>query len=240
MQLVVSHKLDRPLVLPISYHHILQSIIYRTLETAPEYSGFLHDCGYVLANRRFKMFTFGSIKGKYHIDKDKIIFEEDISYEIRSVEPRMLLLLKQQFESVGITYLSQHYANVNAMLCDKRCDTNVAHIKMLSPICVYDTTSDGKTIYYNPNEPKFAQKINENFRNKYRAYTGLDPETNIEIRLEKSHPKDKYITKYKGFFIVAWKGHYVLQGEPKYLDFLYQTGLGGKNSQGFGMFEVWR
>ena len=33
-------------------------------------------------------------------------------------------------------------------------------------------------------------------------------------------------------------GEYELIGEPKYLDFLYQTGLGSKNAQGFGMFEV--
>ena len=50
--------------------------------------------------------------------------------------------------------------------------------------------------------------------------------------------KDKYLTKYKGFFINGWKGIYQLSGERKYLDFLYQTGLGAKNSQGFGMFDV--
>ena len=29
-----------------------------------------------------------------------------------------------------------------------------------------------------------------------------------------------------------------LEGFPEYLTFLYNTGLGSKNSQGFGMFEV--
>lgn len=238
MQLKVSHKLDRPLVLPISYHHILQSIIYRTLEATPEYSEFLHNRGYAAENRSFKLFTFGAIRGKYRINKDKIIFEDEVSYEIRSIEPKMLILLKQQLEKNGVTYLSQHYENVVAVLGDKRCEASEVRIKMLSPICVYSTTEDGKTIYYEPNMQEFVQKINENFCNKYRAYSGMEPETDVEIKLERLHPKDKYVTKYKGFYIVAWKGHYVLKGESKYLDFLYQTGLGGKNSQGFGMYEI--
>ena len=38
--------------------------------------------------------------------------------------------------------------------------------------------------------------------------------------------------------LTAYSGTYELFGERKYLDFLYQTGLGSKNSQGFGMFEI--
>lgn len=46
------------------------------------------------------------------------------------------------------------------------------------------------------------------------------------------------MTKYKGFYISGWLGEYELSGEAKYLDFLYQTGLGSKNAQGFGLFDV--
>lgn len=240
MQLIVNHKLDRPLELPISYHHILQSIIYNNLEATPEYSEFLHDIGYVVENKRFKLFTFGSIKGKYSIQNGKIIFENEITYEIRSVEPKLLIILKEQLEKYGVIYISQHYSDVIAKLDDRKCENTEVGIKMASPICVYDTTEDGKTIYYGPEDSKFYKKINENFRNKYKAYTGVQPEDEVQIQLERLHPKDKYVTKYKGFYIVAWKGHYILKGKKEYLDFLYQTGLGGKNSQGFGMFDIWR
>ena len=50
--------------------------------------------------------------------------------------------------------------------------------------------------------------------------------------------RDKYVTKYKGFYLSAWLGEYQLTGPRKNLDFLYQTGLGCRNSQGFGMFEI--
>ena len=48
----------------------------------------------------------------------------------------------------------------------------------------------------------------------------------------------KMVIRYQGVLITAWYGTHKLSGERKYLDFLYQTGLGAKNAQGFGMFEI--
>ena len=47
MQLTVSIALEEPLVLPINYNHIVQSIIYRALGIMPDYVDFLHGCGSV-------------------------------------------------------------------------------------------------------------------------------------------------------------------------------------------------
>jgi hypothetical protein len=38
--------------------------------------------------------------------------------------------------------------------------------------------------------------------------------------------------------IKAWEGVYELKGKPELLDVAYNTGLGAKNSQGLGCFEV--
>ena len=46
------------------------------------------------------------------------------------------------------------------------------------------------------------------------------------------------VTRYQGILIIAWYGTYRLSGECKYLDFLYQIGLGAKNAKGFGMLEI--
>ena len=40
MQLIVHIGLDRPLVLPLNYNHILQSIIYRAIGNMPDYANF--------------------------------------------------------------------------------------------------------------------------------------------------------------------------------------------------------
>ncbi|MBO5354081.1 MAG: CRISPR-associated endoribonuclease Cas6 [Lachnospiraceae bacterium] len=239
MQLRVYHKVDQPLVLPLGYHHIVQSVLFRTLEAVPEYSGFLHDRGYEGKTRTFKLFTFGLLQGAYQIQGKNIVFTEDVSFEIRSIDPYMLKLLKEGFEKKGITYLGQTYREVSATLNNEEVDETELTIRMVSPVCVYSTDREsGKTVYYHPEEEAFYKRISESFRRKYEAYTGVAAESDISMELKKLHPKDKYITKYKGFTICAWKGTYVLRGKRQYLDFLYQTGLGSKNAQGFGMFEV--
>ena len=50
--------------------------------------------------------------------------------------------------------------------------------------------------------------------------------------------KDKKIIIYKGTVIKAWMGSYVLESEPQILELSYYTGLGSKNSQGFGMWDL--
>lgn len=47
----------------------------------------------------------------------------------------------------------------------------------------------------------------------------------------------KQVTLFKGTRITAWDGRFRLKGDPALLTFLYNTGLGTKSSQGFGMFE---
>ena len=62
----------------------------------------------------------------------------------------------------------------------------------------------------------------------------------LEIHLEMYGDKfpKKMVTRYQGVLIIAWYGTDKLSGERKYLDFLYQTGLGAKKAKGFGMFEI--
>jgi CRISPR-associated endoribonuclease Cas6 len=63
-------------------------------------------------------------------------------------------------------------------------------------------------------------------------------DSGIHIEPLRVTQRDESVTRYKGFYITAWSGTYLLEGKRKYLDFLYQTGLGSKTSQGFGMFDV--
>lgn len=83
MQLFITHKLDTPLLLPLGYHHILQSVLYRTLEENPVYSKFLHDSGYDKGGRSFKLFTFSLLQGRYTIQGKSIIFTEQDKLTIK-------------------------------------------------------------------------------------------------------------------------------------------------------------
>ena len=70
------------------------------------------------------------------------------------------------------------------------------------------------------------------------SYYNTVPFSNIEITNTAISHSDKVVTTLKGIYITGWKGNYILNGSPDYLTFLYNCGIGNKNSQGFGLFEL--
>lgn len=108
---------------------------------------------------------------------------------------------------------------------------------MLSSLTVY-CTENGKSKFYTPLDKEFSEQINQNFQRKYAAFTGNMPTSDIRILPLHVSGSDKYVTNFKGIHITAWRGEYQLFGNLEYLQFLYYCGLGAKNSNGFGMFEV--
>ena len=112
-------------------------------------------------------------------------------------------------------------------------------IRMKSPLAVYSTDGEsGKTYYFSPDQTAFYEMVQDNFFRKYQAYYGIAPESQIWMKPCGEKTPKKLVTRYKEGYVTAWYGTYRLAGERKYLDFLYQAGIGAKNSQGFGMFEI--
>lgn len=232
MQLSINIRLNGKCVLPLGYHHIQQSAIYSLI------GGELHDNGYQYDKREYKLFTFGPIEGRYTIQGKYITFYDEIIFEVRCFDDDIGLTIIKNITSNGIRLLNNIYKDVEVKIHNREITTNELRITMKSPICVYKTDDERKTIYFNPNEEEFFESVRDNFVRKYYAVAGEYPISTIDFGLIKFSQRDRYLTKYKGFYIEGWKGVYELSGNTEYLNFLYNTGLGAKNSQGFGMFEV--
>lgn len=239
MQLKIRHQLQEELELPIAYHHILQGIIYHALENVQIKLGdFFHNDGFSYHDRHYKLFTFGLLEGKYRIKDKKIIFFDEIEWEIRSPEMMLMRVLERSIKEQGIYFGRKHLVNMDVILSNDTIETTELIVDMISPITVYSTDEiDKTTYYYMPDEIGFYQQIDENFIRKYQSVYGVIPDEHIFAEPIKVSNRDRYVTKFKGIYITAWKGRYRLIGERKSLDFLYQAGLGSKNSQGFGMFR---
>lgn len=238
MQLIITIENENRCHLPISYHHLQQSAIYSLLRDTT-IAGELHDYGSAYGKRTYKLFTFGPLTGRYVISGKEIIFQDEIQWEIRCDDRQLAIILYEKILKDGLRLGENAFEKVKVQVRDTRVEQDCITVKMLSPICVYETDNQTKrTHFFSPEEDKFSKAVQENFYRKYLAANKLEPESNINIVPLLISGKDKYLTKYKGFFINGWKGIYQLSGERKYLDFLYQTGLGAKNSQGFGMFEI--
>lgn len=237
MQTKIKIYLEKPLKLPVSYHHILQAAIYASVKNNEQLS-MLHDTGKFAGKRSFKLFTFGPIIGKYTVKSKYITFYNEIEIEVRSINQDFIRALVSYFQENGIRFGNDIFTNIEFAVADYHIDEEDIAIKMISPVCTHETGKDGSTYFFKPDEIGFYQRIEENFKRKYSAYKNTDELNSISFSQIHVTERDKYITYYKDFLIEAYKGKYRIKGKPEYLDFLYQVGLGEKNSQGFGMFDI--
>ena len=111
-------------------------------------------------------------------------------------------------------------------------------IRTLSPITAYVTEPDGHTVYFSPEDPRFYDSLIANARRKYVGVFGTDEGFSLRVTPVEGGRFIKRATRFKTTLITAWHGRFVLEAPPRVLELLYETGLGSKNSQGFGMFEI--
>jgi len=226
------------LTLPINYHHEVQSLIYRLLRGDDVH---LHDEG--AGSRQYKLFTFSSLRGCHTAENKRITFEEMIYLDIRSVRNRLCNSIEATLKEAPVPALAlcgqpltlRFLKTEERMIADSQL-----LIRMLSPLEVHaaDETYRNHSHYYTPLDKDFSERINANFQRKWTAYTGNPPVGGIELTAANVSAKDKYVTTYKGIHITGWRGEYRLSGNPEHLHFLYHCGLGARNSDGFGMFEI--
>lgn len=239
MQLKVIFNFNETLELPIGYHHILQAALYQCMIEDGEDQSFYHNASASFGKRKYRLFTFGPLQGKYHISQKRITFYDRVALEIRSADIHCIQLLQQNLRKNGIRFGDRIIIDIDIEMKDTEIEVNDLLIRMSSPICVYKTDMlSGHITYWRPDQIEFFQYVNANFLRKYKATYGINAEEDISLEAVHITSKDKYVTRYKDTHISGWKGIYRLKGKRKYLDFLYQTGLGSKNSMGFGMFDI--
>ena len=216
---------------------------------SPELGTQLHDVGHPYEKRSFKLFTFSRIDGIFRLDRDnqEIVFSPPIKIIISSPLERFIYELGYFMITSDDLQLGNNLMTIAGMNIPSEKEIKPSElIKMLSPITVYSTlkTLDGKskTYYYSPYEHEFSQLIENNLKKKYALIYGNIPDDNqtVLIKPVKVGKGSEKILNYKGTVIKGWMGIYSIQGAPDLIRVGYDTGLGSKNSQGFGCFEFIR
>ncbi|RLA82225.1 MAG: CRISPR-associated endoribonuclease Cas6 [Deltaproteobacteria bacterium] len=233
--------------LPIHYNHLVQAMIYRSLDKA--LAEWLHNGGYGYGKRRFKLFTFSRLlcrDREYDPERKTITFKGPIRLKIGSADVRLL-------ESLAVYLVRRQEVKLSGTSClftavEVEMPVEVSGpviVRALSPIVVYSTLRDAsgkkKTYYYNPWERDFQEKILENLKRKWTAlHKGEEPPTmeGAYIKPLRVSKHNEVIALFKGTVIKGWTGIYELHLPGPYFSLAYDTGLGSKNSQGFGMVEV--
>lgn len=234
MQIILQLQPDRPLCLPFNYQYQLQSAIYAKLAEI-DASDFWHDIGFG-DTRKFKAFTFGPIKGKNTVKDNKILFENNVSLEVRSPVFAFCDDLQRALELHPQIKLFDTIMTVtNASIVNLHINRPSAVFRTESPILVYRNIGQGKTRYFTPEDDEFYIGICNNFERKYEAVFRLPAE---QIQIRQAGSFKKVVTRYKETWLTCYQSSFEIKGSPKSLEFLYNTGLGAKNPQGFGFIKL--
>lgn len=238
MQLDIVLKKEK-IILPICTSATIQGLLYNALKIDYEYSTNVHNFGNKSEGRNFKQFTFSELQGKYVIEDNNIIFLDKTRLSVRAADAYLIQLLFTCFSKNKFMTLAGQKVEVSDLqLKDNHIYKNEIVVKTLSPITVYITEQNGHTIYFSPYDEDFYSGIISNAKRKWISLYGSDESFKLEITPIKEKGFIKRATRFKDTFITAWHGTFKLTAPPEVLNFLYNTGIGSKNSQGFGMFEV--
>ena len=227
------------IVLRKGFLRSLQGLIYKLLDKHS--AQWLHNHGFLYEKRRFKLFTFSSILEKAKYDKKNSYFQfpRDISFYISSPVDWILEQIARNFVTGEEFYLNQNRLFLKSIVILQNINfKNEVEIKTINPIAMRSTDIKGKYKLYEPDD-QFSELINKNLQKKWFALKGEECSFALEIvpiAVKKSVVW--YGNRNKGCAVEGWKGTFYLKSESELLKFAYDTGLGERNSMGFGMIEM--
>lgn len=225
--------------LPIHYNHLVQAMIYQSMDR--EFAEFLHEHGYEVNKRKFKLFTFSRLLGQYKILGSEILFSPPINLIIASPLKEFSQYLLNGLLTLGVIRLGKSELYIKKAVMEAPEAKSKITIKLLSPVVAYSTLlkpEGGKyTCYFQPGEQEFVRLAEENLRRKYQAVYKCEPPTG-EIQIWCLRPPRLNLIKYKNFTIKGYSGILKMQGPQPLLQMAIDAGLGSKNSMGFGCGEL--
>ena len=236
-------------MLPISYQYELSAWIYKTIAKSDVlYAGWLHDNGFANDNKRFKMFVFSNIFPQCKAIGDRMCILNDTMFLYLSFLPD-----KSTEEFVKGIFLDNLFTlgdekskvqfqveNIEALSTPP---LNNYIFQSLSPVCVSIKRENGSIEYVSPEREDYGKMLINNLKEKHLAFYGKAFEGDESYEFELLSPaKSRLITikahtpemtKVKGF-----QYRFRLKADNALLHIMYETGLGEKNSTGFGMVEI--
>ncbi|HID55466.1 TPA: CRISPR-associated endoribonuclease Cas6 [Candidatus Poribacteria bacterium] len=243
--------IEGTLTLPIQYNSLLQGMIYHNLERS--LADWLHDKGISFGKRRFKLFTFSRLMGRYRIvrnDRGRFItFSGLVKLHVGSVHDEFLSSLAEHLLRYSPVLIGEWGCEVESVEVEEMPEVSMpVKVKAISPITVYSTlmTGDGrkKTYYYSPFEGEWEKHILANLLRKGEALGWEDDKlkelSKGHVRPIRVRKSDESVVMYRETVIKGWMGIYELNLSEPFFRLAYDAGLGAKNSQGFGMVEVIR
>lgn len=240
-------------LLPVNYQYQVSSWIYRVIERADAgHSYFLHNEGFRVDGRSFKMFTFSQLDLRpYRLIGNYIqLLGNQVALTLRFLADDSLthfvrgLFMHQQFTLIS-PRTSVHFEVVSVETLKMSSFKTVMQYRCLSPICISKLREDGTAEYLHPEDRQFGTLLISNLLRKARALQTAC----IEIP-ESSQPQFRLLNtpRKKGIHIkegtsahtqiIGYLFNFELLASPELHEVGYYAGFGEKNSMGFGCVSL--
>lgn len=260
MRLVLHLECDINSSIPINYNYQLSSVIYSLLQFgSPEFSKFLHDSGFNIDGKKYKLFTFALRFEKIALNGNHLILiSPRIKLHISS--PLIDTFIKNfvigTFENRVIDITEQHqkirFKIITAEILPEPAFTSKMKFTVLSPIVLstmIERNGKMQQYYLRPEDMNDINRVmTKNLLNK----KGLLNRNQILNEYCKLEWDEAYIQKHRrvtkkitinenGRFpidVISIQAPFTIEGDPELIKIGYECGFGEKNSMGFGMAEI--
>lgn len=252
----------------VNYNYPLSAAIYKFLRFgSKEFADFLHEKGFNMMGRKYKLFSFALNLKDISLNEDFIFLNTSYAELIIS-SPLVDDFIKNfVMGSLKNKYLELHSNHIHSVFEIKSMEvmpepqfTADMKMRLLTPLVISTVKDEGEKqiqyfLRYNDNMENFNRIFNNNLCNKYKLINNRDyegeslkliwDEDYINNRLKRNVKLTKKITVEKENMrpvpIIGNLIPFRLQGNPELIRTGYYCGFGEKNSMGMGLAEiVWK
>jgi CRISPR-associated endoribonuclease Cas6 len=239
--------------LPLNYQYELSAFVYKAIEQADsDYAYWLHENGFNLNGRPFKLFTFSNLLiPQYRIDKERkvIRIESDrIEWLVSflpeaSTEKFVLGLFSEQVFQIGDKKSVVQFRIERIEALPSPVFEPEMVFRTLSPVCIpFRKENSRYPEYISPDRPEAPDIVLNNLLNKYHTFYGKPYQGNLDFSFRvMNQPKAKLIRIKTGMleesFIRGFSFDFRMKAPEELMKVMYEAGLGEKGSMGFGMVE---
>ena len=249
-----------PVTVPINHSYLISSLIYNVINrSSSEYAERLHEQGYRLQQRGFKLFTFSPLTPGHHrkwvmhengtkSTGERMLYLTISSPKAEFIEHLVLGLLHEPFVSIG----KERFRVETVRRLDPPVFSGDMRFVMLSPlVCATRYEEALHPQYLFPGDPDFRRVLLANLHRKYEVLHGKPfacDADDVVFELDRDYVArmngkvQKLVTLKEGRSdeskVKGTLAPFRLTAPRELIEVGYECGFGEKNSQGFGMVKV--
>ena len=238
--------------IPINYQYELSAAIYRILAKADQtYAAWLHDNGFAVDGKCFKLFTFSWLFAPHRIDRERqrlVINSDTVEWHIgflpeRSTQQFIQGVFCDQGFQIADRISGAAFAIREVQVMRPLAYAPVMEFQTQSPICVSHRNEHGKTDYLSPDAPNYAEGLLTGLLARYKALYGCDYDGDVSIDFQLIGKAKPVLVKIKAgtpaqTFVKGYQCKFRLALPGELMRIAYEGGLGEKCSLGFGMINI--